>query len=63
MDCDAPTLPVPVVEQAAGCLLVLAAESAQNLRPSALRALIGVALHLRDAAEAVHRPAVTTPAW
>ncbi|MGX1122650.1 hypothetical protein RKD37_008013 [Streptomyces ambofaciens] len=54
---------VPVVEQAAGCLLVLAAESAQSLRPSALRALIAVALHLRDAAEAVRRPAVPTPAW
>ncbi|MBD0418519.1 hypothetical protein AB0L35_33970 [Streptomyces sp. NPDC052309] len=54
---------VPVVEQAAGCLLVLAAESAQNLRPSALRALISVALHLRDAAEAVRRPPVTTGHW
>lgn len=54
---------VPVVEQAAGCLLVLAAESAQSLRPSALRALIGVALHLRDAAEAVRRPALPTGAW
>ncbi|MET8568797.1 hypothetical protein [Streptomyces sp. NPDC004783] len=54
---------VPVVEQAAGCLLVLAAESAQSLRPSALRALITVALHLRDAAEAVRRPALAGPVW
>ena len=54
---------VPVVEQAAGCLLVLAAESAQSLRPSALRALITVALHLRDAAEAVRRPALPSGTW
>ncbi|MDV6290675.1 hypothetical protein R2F25_33695 [Streptomyces sp. UP1A-1] len=46
-----------------GCLLVLAAESAQSLRPSALRALITVALHLRDAAEAVRRPAIPSVAW
>ncbi|WP_030419269.1 hypothetical protein [Streptomyces sp. NRRL F-5065] len=57
------TFAVPLVEQAAGCLLVLAAESAQSLRPSALRALCGVALHLRDAAEAVRRPAYTPSAW
>ncbi|MEG3631453.1 hypothetical protein [Streptomyces poriticola] len=56
-------LPLPVVEEAAACLLVLAADSAQSLRPSALRALIGVALHLRDAAEAVRRPTVPVPAW
>ncbi|MCW5252644.1 MULTISPECIES: hypothetical protein [unclassified Streptomyces] len=62
-DGDDPVFSVPVIEQAAGCLLVLAADSAQSLRPSALRALIGVALHLRDAAEAVRRPALVTPAW
>ncbi|WP_320780691.1 hypothetical protein [Streptomyces sp. CRN 30] len=56
-------IPVTVVEQAAGCLLVLAAESAQNLRPSALRALITVALHLRDAAEAVRRPVLPSTPW
>ncbi|MFG3104882.1 hypothetical protein ACGFZL_30795 [Streptomyces sp. NPDC048182] len=59
---DDHAFPVSVVEQAAGCLLVLAAESAQSLRPSALRALITVALHLRDAAEAVRRPVLST-AW
>ncbi|GAA4823592.1 hypothetical protein [Streptomyces ziwulingensis] len=56
-------LSVTAVEQAAACLLVLAAESAQNLRPSALRALITVALHLRDAAEAVRRPALAPQPW
>ncbi|MEU9556198.1 hypothetical protein [Streptomyces fumanus] len=56
-------LPVSIVEQAASCLLVLAAESAQHLRPSALRTLIGVALHLRDSAEAVRRPTVTSGPW
>lgn len=57
------TLPVSVVEQAAGCLLVLATETAQTVRPSALRTTIGVALHLRDAVQAVHRPALTTRFW
>ncbi|MER7489668.1 hypothetical protein ABTY20_27950 [Streptomyces sp. NPDC126497] len=57
------TLPVSVVEQAAGCLLVLAAETAQTVRPSALRAVIGVALRLRDAVHAVHQPALTTRFW
>ncbi|MEV8596054.1 hypothetical protein [Streptomyces sp. NPDC052012] len=57
------TLPVSVVEQAAGCLLVLATETAQTARPSALRATIGIALRLRDAVEAVHQPALTTRFW
>ncbi|MFI6207999.1 hypothetical protein ACIBAI_16625 [Streptomyces sp. NPDC051041] len=57
------TLPVAVVEQAAACLLVLAAESAQTVRPSALRAVIGVALQLRDAVHAAQRPALTTGLW
>ncbi|CAL9358695.1 hypothetical protein SUDANB176_00629 [Streptomyces sp. enrichment culture] len=57
------TLPVSVVEQAAGCLLVLATETAQSVRPSVLRATIAVALRLRDAAEAVHQPALTTRFW
>ncbi|MDN0199793.1 hypothetical protein [Streptomyces sp. S.PNR 29] len=56
-------LSVSVVEQAAACLLVLAAESAQTLRPSALRAVISVALHLRDAANAAHQPALTSGPW
>ncbi|MEN3586603.1 MULTISPECIES: hypothetical protein [unclassified Streptomyces] len=56
-------LPVAVVEQAASCLLVLAADTAQSLRPSALRALVAVALHLRDAAETVRRPTTPSPAW
>lgn len=57
------TLAVSVVEQAAATLLVLAAESAQNLRPSALRAVISVALRLRDAVDATRQPACTTPLW
>ncbi|CAL9604631.1 hypothetical protein SUDANB6_05522 [Streptomyces sp. enrichment culture] len=57
------TLSVSVVEQAAASLLVLAAESAQSMRPSALRALISVALHLRDAADATRRPTFTTTLW
>ncbi|KES03948.1 hypothetical protein BU52_27925 [Streptomyces toyocaensis] len=57
------TLPVTVVEQAAGCLLVLATETAQSVRPSVLRATIAVALCLRDAVEAVHQPALTTRFW
>ncbi|MFE9773191.1 hypothetical protein ACFYOV_16230 [Streptomyces sp. NPDC005931] len=57
------TFPVSVVEQAAACLLVLATETAQTVRPSVLRAVIGVALRLRDAAEAVHQPALTTRLW
>ncbi|WAX81586.1 hypothetical protein [Streptomyces sp. KMM 9044] len=57
------TFPVAVVEQAAACLLVLATETAQTVRPSALRATISVALSLRDAAQAVHRPALTTRLW
>ncbi|CAL9617201.1 hypothetical protein [Streptomyces sp. enrichment culture] len=57
------TLPVSVVEQAAGCLLVLATETAQQVRPSALRATISVALALRDAVEALHQPALTTRYW
>ncbi len=57
------TLPVSVVEQAAGCLLVLATETAQTVRPSVLRTTIGVALRLRDAVEAVHQPALTTRFW
>ncbi|MFC7511144.1 hypothetical protein ACFQV4_11760 [Streptomyces thermocarboxydus] len=52
-----------MVEQAAGCLLVLATETAQSVRPSVLRATIGVALCLRDAVEAVRRPALTTRFW
>ncbi|GGM15426.1 hypothetical protein GCM10010129_69540 [Streptomyces fumigatiscleroticus] len=56
-------LPLAVVEQAAACLLVLATESAQTVRPSALRAVIGVALRLRDAVEAVHQPALTSNPW
>ncbi|MEZ0156787.1 hypothetical protein [Streptomyces griseorubens] len=57
------TLPVSVVEQAAGCLLVLATETAQSVRPTVLRATIGVALCLRDAVEAVRQPALTTRFW
>ncbi|CAL9648654.1 hypothetical protein [Streptomyces sp. Tu 3180] len=57
------TLPVSMVEQAASCLLVLATETAQSVRPSALRATIAVALRLRDAVEAVHQPALTTRFW
>jgi hypothetical protein len=52
-----------VVEQAASCLLVLATETAQTVRPSALRATISVALSLRDAAQAVRRPALTNRFW
>ncbi|NEY34551.1 hypothetical protein GTU99_20500 [Streptomyces sp. PRKS01-65] len=55
--------PVATVEQAATSLLVLAAESAQSVRPSALRALISVALHLRDAADATRQPVYTTGLW
>ncbi|CAL9341439.1 hypothetical protein SUDANB58_00275 [Streptomyces sp. enrichment culture] len=55
--------PVPVVEQAAVSLLVLAAESAQSMRPSALRALISVALRLRDAADTTRQPTFTTTLW
>lgn len=56
-------LPLSVVEQAAACLLVLATETAQTVRPSALRATISVALRLRDAAESVHQPALTSRLW
>ncbi|MEV5440676.1 hypothetical protein AB0K80_32435 [Streptomyces sp. NPDC052682] len=56
-------LPVSVVEQAAACLLVLATETAQSVRPSALRATISVALRLRDAVEALHQPALTHRFW
>ncbi|MCT9144985.1 MULTISPECIES: hypothetical protein [Streptomyces] len=57
------TLPVPVVEQAAACLLVLATETAQTVRPSALRAVISVALRLRDAVDLTHQPALSSRFW
>jgi hypothetical protein len=57
------TLPLAVVDQAAACLLVLATEIAQTVRPSALRATIGVALRLRDAVQAAHQPAFTHRFW
>ncbi|WP_030237941.1 MULTISPECIES: hypothetical protein [unclassified Streptomyces] len=57
------TFPVPVVEQAAACLLILATETAQTLRPSALRALISVALRLRDAVHLAHQPALSSRFW
>lgn len=57
------TIPVSVVEQAASCLLVLATETAQSVRPSVLRTIIRVALGLRDAAAAIHQPALTTRFW
>ncbi|MFF7794725.1 hypothetical protein [Streptomyces sp. NPDC007991] len=56
-------LPVTVVEQAAACLLVLATETAQTVRPSALRATISVALRLRDAVELSHQPALSSRFW
>ncbi|GAB2878406.1 hypothetical protein GCM10027074_53150 [Streptomyces deserti] len=55
--------PVSVVEQAAACLLVLATETAQTVRPSALRATISVALRLRDTVQAAHQPALTDRLW
>lgn len=57
------TLPAPVVEQAASCLLVLATETAQTVRPSALRATISVALRLRDAVELSRQPALSSRFW
>ncbi|MDG9710860.1 hypothetical protein [Streptomyces sp. DH10] len=56
-------LPATIVEQAAACLLVLATETAQTVRPSALRATISVALRLRDAAELSHQPAISSRFW
>ncbi|MFE1251256.1 hypothetical protein [Streptomyces sp. NPDC058735] len=56
-------LPLPVVEQAASCLLVLATETAQTVPPSALRATISVALRLRDAVELAHQPALSSRFW
>ncbi|MFF9809634.1 hypothetical protein ACF1G5_31700 [Streptomyces coeruleorubidus] len=56
-------LPAPIVEQAAACLLVLATETAQTVRPSALRATISVALRLRDAVELSHQPALSSRFW
>ncbi|WP_309096641.1 hypothetical protein [Streptomyces sp.] len=57
------TLPLSVVEQAAACLLVLATETAQTVRPSALRATISVALRLRDAVQLAHQPALSSRFW
>ncbi|GAB2746806.1 hypothetical protein [Streptomyces bullii] len=56
-------LPVPVVEQAAACLLVLATETAQTVRPSALKATISVALRLRDAVQTAHQPVLDHRLW
>ncbi|MFI8192300.1 hypothetical protein ACIF8T_26540 [Streptomyces sp. NPDC085946] len=56
-------LPLPMVEQAAACLLVLATETAQTVRSSALRATISVALRLRDTVEAAHQPVLTDRFW